>query len=316
MAALIESLRGIAGSVGGRAPARTPIPEPTPLTADPALAMGETEAQRRGTRGQEFITRQREELGQDDPANRNKWQKFFEWMGSVAASGDLSQAGSIMQELMRRDDTESREIRRMLAQLEMQGWTFEDLFADAQMRRASGEHTTSQQNVQMRDAWRANEAQSSNQYGLQSAQIASSAAARQADALREIAQLQYQLGEQQRQERLAALQGFAASPQYAPQAFSAMGAERFANPDTAEAMGGQLMAQAMAPGLQAYVSAWRGDKKDLHNFLRQWDPRLTEADLERADLIPRLLSSPNAAQAFRANPQLLYWANQQPPAGR
>ncbi len=313
--AYIDTLTQLAGTAGTASPppALRELPAPPEAQVDPALAFLETQARQRNSQVQGVLGDMRSEMEAQNPRNQNKWQRLAQWMGNLAADGNLANAGAIMSQMLRDDQAMAHELRMETLRLTLEGFGYEDAVTEASARLMSGTHQTEEANRQ--NAWQTQVGNIERQdtqdmraweVGQRNRDSQTRMASIIAEAMREA---------QDRSETRwrENVQPFLAVPEYSQQAGEALANSSGMDPNAARILGEEQVVQAAAQGLLVTLSG--ADLSDSNvqdqvaGYLQQWNPSITPDVVENYAGNPQALylmaiQGPNARQAFLANRDL------------
>jgi hypothetical protein len=255
----------------------------------------------------------RSDIQDRDPEARSKWARFGEFLSAVGASGDLSQAGVIMSQILARDRGMADELRREMHQLTLAGFQAEDALQQAQVNLLSGQHQAGERTQEAAFSRGIADVERRDQYDFNTWEAGNQAAARQSQVGLALAEATRNAAGNARERFEQNATALAGVPTTSGQANRALAAESGVTDPRAQSYLADAATQRQgAAGL--YMRIARTDfgnsraRNELLQFLRQWDPSLQTRDLQNANpeaVFLRVIQGPGAAVAFRNNPELI-----------
>jgi hypothetical protein len=291
----LEALRRAAGGGGGGA-----FPESPTFTADPAAAELADRASKRDAQMQVLFNEMRGDVKERDPSRRTGLQRFGEFLSALAASGRLEDAGMIWNEMDQRYRQEGADLRNEMRQITLAGFDSEDRAATARAAQSSAEHGARERTATV-----------GYQGDVAEWQARESAADRAARLQISIAEAQFQIGREQREEQRQVLGSLLNIPGLSDQA--AQGIARsmgFENDTGSNLVSDSLVMPARARGLQARIMSadlsTGAGRRDMAEYLRQFDPTIRPQDLQvdPVSIYNRVINAPGALDALRRNADL------------
>jgi len=266
----------------------------------------------------QVLDQERAALAAEDPTLRNRWARLGEFLGQLGASGDASQAGAIMSDLLARDRNMARDLRRETMRLTMQGFGLEDAANQALASRLSGEHQAAQATQDRTYQHNAGQADRTDRHNLAGFEASQRYSAQAQQAQIAAAEAAFAAGEHAYNRRREGLGAFAQSrdPATSRAALEAMAPEGFGE-DAQMAWAGEQSRRMQEAGLQAFVQVNEGNTRELARVLGQFDRGLTRQRIERigpAAALAQAMASPGAQEAFANNPELATYLRLQQPA--
>lgn len=275
----IETLSSIQTGMEGSTPT---LPTRT-YTPDPGLAALVDIARQRDERLSPIIERliAQVEGRQSEHAGRSNMRQFGEWLGRLAASRDLSQGGTILQDMRSRtDDLENQWSAEILRLTEM-GYSLDEAVARAQAGVASGEHQARERTSEAGYEQAVTERQLTDPDRRASTQLAIA-----------LAQLQQEAGNRAREAQEAGLGTVAQIPGFETPAYTELGRRTFPdNERLAGVFGSGLASEQRLRNLAARVAGPYGDRQNLRELarsLRRLQPGITDQEINR---VAQILSS-------------------------
>lgn len=300
-----------AGIGGGTLPTAPTLPDAPTYSADPGLQSRADSARDRQTRISGLFDQQYSDLKADDPQNRNRWSRFGEYLSSLAADGNLANAGVLMSDLMQDERDYGQMMNETRLDGQLRGEEFDLVADEADAGVLSGAHNASERTTEARYGRDTNQTQLMANYALAAYEAQQRQAGEAARLATTLADAQHEISGRARDEWRGAVGMFGNVPRYAGQAAEALVPESIGDPRTRSALADGLIQQQAATGLQVYIQAHSQDVRGLTQFLRQFDPSITEEIVRRSDpmaVFLRAVNGPNAQMAFRSNPQLATYA--------
>lgn len=305
----LDFIQGMSSRTGaGGLPDPTPVAAPPPVTADPGLATIETAANARRDQMAQILEQERQAIAAEDPTLRNRWQRLGEFLGQLGASGDASQAGAIMSEILSRDRNMARDLRRETIRLTMMGFGYEDAATQALASRLGGEHQAAQATADRQYQHSVGQAERQDRRDIAQYEASQRGAAQAQQVQLAAAEALLNAGMANLDQHRQAVSGFARSgdPNIRAQAFGALAPESL-GPEAQGAWAQQQERQMSEMGLRAFVALNAANPREVARVLRQFDPAINQRYIERVGVeaaTARAVMSPRAAEAFRANPEL------------
>lgn len=311
---LIDTLTELLGNIGaGNAmPPAPTLPTPPAVEVNPGFQVMADHANRRSSQVDQMIAQMRGE--NDARLNRaqNKWVIVGRWLSDWSATGDATQAGAAMSRVLSANEDMRQELQRETLLLTQMGWDAQDAVAQAQANLLAGQTAAAQATADRGYDRDVRQTDIESRHAIAGAENAARTTAAQADLTARIAEITHGASSRAREGRREGLAALTEIPGYSRSAWEGLAPESIQDPAARSAVGGHMAQQQQAAGLLAYIATNQGSgNRQALQFLRQWDPSLTQRDLDNTPppaLMMRLRRAPNAAQAFARNPDIGEWA--------
>lgn len=276
---VLDLLRSIQQSVS------TPVqyPRAPTYTPDPANAELVEMARNRQQRMDPLIQRLIKDVEDQRTrhGNRSNIHQFGEWLSNVAASGDASQAGVILQGMRDRTADRNRDWSAEIVRLTEAGYGLEEAIARAQAGVTSATHGASERTMEARFGRDVNQAEAGRDAQLSGANVGV-----------QLAQILQQSLAAQEQRQLEALAQMSNDPVLSVGASRQLGAESLpGNPRMGRTFGQSIARQQRLRDLATRVTGPYQRRSDLRNLgrdLRRIDPNVTDDEVNQ---IAQMLSS-------------------------
>jgi len=279
-----DTIGNLIGQIGNPSvPAVPQLPNAPTATVNPAFQYMADAAERQNQTGQQMLGEMRQLLERNNPNARSKWVRFGEYLSAVAADGDLANAGVIMTEQLRNDREMAEEYARETMGLTMQGMSFEAAQQQAMANLLSGQHATSETNVERAYERDVGQTELQSRYDLAAVDAQNRATQSAATLAAGLAENTYGEATAQRERRSGALAGLANVPGWENEASLELGADAFPGDRRAgTALATGLARQNRLARIAARNSTGRSasNMRDLSVTLRRQYPDLTEEDIQ------------------------------------
>lgn len=314
---IINRMLANAGRLAGAGdPGQAPtLPDAPTYSVDPGLRTMATHQQERAGDIQAILGQLMADQKDQDPRNRNRWQRFAEYLGELGASGDLAQAGAIMSRLRQRDEQWVADYQNRVAQLTLQGYAAEDAAVMAQAELESGVHQAGERTTEAAYDRDTRQTGLDSQYQLAGAANAGQNTRAGIDLENSILAMEYEFLNNNREQAQQIYRSLAGDPQRGEE-YAAASLPQGLPQETAQAIARTMVEDQRFMGLASYIQANLGNTEALTDFLQQFDPNIVDRDVENAlaseggalGLAMRALNGANAQTAFANNPNLSRWA--------
>lgn len=305
----LQQLRDLLPMIGQVPDIQAPqLPPAVQQTVDPAFEYLEDHASRRQGQTDELIAERRASIEERRERANNKWLLFGRWLGEVAATNDITQAGAIMANLIQQDQDLLLDLEEEATNLISLGWTAEDAVVEATSRRLSGQHSVESSNAQARDQRAVQQVDIDHRTGLARIDAESRATGARANVLSSIIDAEYEAGTRADERYRQGVAPFTNIPGYELPAYEALAPETLP-PEGRSVWANEAVDQQTTQGLLMSITAGlqQENKGPLLALLRQFNPAIQQRDLNNStpeQLLMLAMTGPNARQALRSNPQL------------
>lgn len=313
-AALIETMQGLLANTGqGNAMPPVPnLPTPPPVQVNPGFQVLADHANQRSSQVEQMIAQMRGEGEARLGRAQNKWMILGRWLSDWSATGDASQAGAAMSRVLGANEDMRQELQRETLILTQMGWDAQDAVAQAQANLLAGQTAAAQATADRGYERDVRQTDIESRHAIAGAESAARTTSAQADLTARIAEITHGATTRAREGRQRGLAALTEIPEYSRSAWEGLAPDSIQDPQARASVGSHMAQQQQAAGLLAYIATNQGtNNRQALQFLRQWDPSLTERDLNNTPppaLMMRLRSAPGAAQAFARNPNISEWA--------